>query len=123
MRVYPPSLSPQLLARTFRAPNGELGIPLADVEEFLGACDRDSVAVLGWELWLVDHFGDFDGNLKPSKGQWYGLIPMLNSEVPGVFSFDGDSADARRQIAEQDISNAIDVRWQPYLRINFSLED
>jgi hypothetical protein len=54
--MFPPSLPDYVKARAFRATNGELGIMPGDAGAFLDACRSDGVEVLGWELWIVDHF-------------------------------------------------------------------
>ena len=73
--LFPPSLSADLLARSFRATNGELGVLRIDATAFLDACDADDVAVLGWELWLVDHGWDRSGQPCLAPGYWIGVIP------------------------------------------------
>jgi hypothetical protein len=122
MMMFPPSLPADVLTRAFRSTKGELGILPADVDQFLAACDRDHVEVLGWELWLVDHFGVLpNGDPAPSTGNWYGLIPTLDGIVPSVFGFEGDSRAAQQQIAALNILSLVASKWHPYLRLNFGL--
>ena len=58
--LFPPSLSDNVLARAFRASNGEFGILPNDTDSFLTACEVYRVEVFGWELWLVDYNYDFE---------------------------------------------------------------
>jgi len=89
--MYPPSLPKDVLSRSFRAENGELGLLLKDAPAFLDACQADLVSVLGWELWLVNH--DWNAVLNEpgaAPGYWCGLIPVLDNALPGVFHGSGD---------------------------------
>jgi hypothetical protein len=122
--LYPPSLSPDILGRAFRAHNGELGLLPADVPAFLDACQADRVGVLGWELWLVDHA--FDAGAKSpriSQGSWCGLIPLRADPLPAVVAGTGDLARTRAQIAELEFDLMIDALWRPYIRVNIALDD
>jgi hypothetical protein len=121
---YPPSLALDILARSFRAINGELGLLPADVPAFLDACQADRVRVLGWDLWLVDHA--FDAGTKSPKiapGAWCGLIPLRADPLPAVVAGTGDLAQTRARIAELEFDIMIDPMWLPYIRVNIALDD
>jgi hypothetical protein len=109
-------------ARAFHAPNGELGIPRTDVEQFLTACDLDHVRVLGWELWLIDHVWRL-GAAEPTRfdGDWCGLVPTKESKLPTVVSGGGDSEASRLEIESLQLEQLVDERWLPHLRFNFTL--
>jgi hypothetical protein len=135
--LAPPSLSIEILQRAFRAPNGELGVQLADATEFLAACARDHVAVLGWEAWLIDYAFDPDHNgPTPRLGQWCGLIPLASHESSGVFGgntgkkrpgeswatfVDRTLGETRDQLNRFEAGTDVDPAWQAYLRANFTL--
>jgi hypothetical protein len=122
--LYPPSLSGDILARTFRAPSGELGLLPADVTAFLDACKADGVGVLGWDLWLVNHAFDAGSRApKVATGSWCGLIPLRSDRLPAVVAGMGDLAHTRAQIAELEFDLMIDTVWHPYVRVNITLED
>ena len=53
--LFPPSLPAEILQRSFRALNGELGLLHSDAQAFLAACEADGIEVCGCELWIVDH--------------------------------------------------------------------
>ena len=110
MLISPPSLPVEVRERAFTSRNGELGLLLSDACAFLSACGNDGVEVLGWELWLID----------PALGQWTGLLPMVGSATPGVFSFDADTSTSERQLAELDLSQ-IEPSVLPCIRVNFTL--
>lgn len=120
---YPPSLPDDVLARAFRASNGELGVLPSDADRFLTACETDQIEVLGWELWLVDHVPEpQSGELVTSPGRWSGLIPMLDTTRPAVFEGSGNAKKSREEIAALKLSDSVDLRWLPYIRCNFTLD-
>ena len=122
--LYPPSLPLDLLTRTFRAPNGELGLLPADVPAFLDICQSDGVGVLGWELWVIDHAFDAGARApRSARGFWCGLIPMRSHPLPAVVAGTGDLASTRAQIAAIELDLMIDARWHPYVRVNITLDD
>jgi hypothetical protein len=122
--LYPPSLPLEMLTRTFRAANGELGLLPADVPAFLDVCQADGVGVLGWEMWVVDHAFDAGARApRSARGSWCGLIPMRSHPLPAVVAGTGDLASTRAQIAEIELDLMIDVRWHPYIRMNITLDD
>ncbi|MDF1633952.1 hypothetical protein [Mycoplana sp. MJR14] len=118
--LFPPSLSADLLARSFRATNGELGVLLIDATAFLDACDADDVAVLGWELWLVDHGWDRSGQPCLAPGYWIGVIPTRDGSG-SVIGGSGNSDCTRNDVATLDLQAIIEDRWLPFVRINFTL--
>jgi hypothetical protein len=121
---YPPSLSLDILTRSFRAMNGELGMLPTDVPAFLDACQADRIRVRGWDLWLVDH--SFDASTtapKIAQGSWYGLIPLRADPLPAVVAGTGDLASTRAQIAELEFDLMIDAVWRPYIRVNIAIDD
>lgn len=121
--LYPPSLAEVVRRRSFQAGNGELGILPADAPAFLAACRSDSVKVLGWELWVVDHDCDFDADtVVPAPGWWCGLIPVQNDNELSVISGDGSTDDADEQLASLDLSGEIQTAYLPYIRVNFTLD-
>jgi hypothetical protein len=124
MTVFPPSLSPDIISRAFRAVNGEFGVLPADVMAFLDACQAKGIRVLGWELWLVDHKFDA-GAERPvrSSGSWCGLIPLRGETLPAVIAGSGDLATTRKQIAALDLDGMIDPLWRAAIRINITLDD
>lgn len=120
---YPPTLPADILARAFRAPNGELGIMPSDADAFIDACDAAGIGLLGWELWLIDHrIGARDAEPQPAPGLWCGLIPMLGHAAPAVIGGSGNSAHTRQDIAAMDLDARVAGKWRPYLRINFTLD-
>ena len=122
--LYPPSLSLDILTRTFRAHDGELGLLPADVPAFLDACQADGVGVRGWDLWLVDHAFDASARApKFAEGFWCGLIPLRSDPLPAVVPGIGDLARTRAQIAEIEFDLMIDSLWLRYIRVNITLED
>src|SRR3954468_15245101 len=109
--MSPPSLPAEVRERAFTASNGELGLLLADAPAFLNACRADNVEVLGWELWLID----------PQSRQWTGLLPIVGSATPGVFSFDSDASTSEKQLADLQLSE-IEPSVLPCIRVNFTLD-
>jgi hypothetical protein len=135
--LAPPSLPAAVLARAFRAPNGELGIRREDVEPFLTACAFDSVAVLGCEAWLIDHRAHFSGDPIPFPGQWCGVMPVNGSDIPAVFTSTVSDSKVHESWAEFVARSIVEVRaaalsfdpnnelapkWRPYFRLNFALD-
>jgi hypothetical protein len=121
--LFPRSLSPAILSQAFRASNGEVGILLSDADAFLEACRADRIAVLGWELWLIDHTCDRQaGAPRPALGRWCGLIPVHGSNVPAVLGGSGDVDKSRREIAALHLDNLIDPQWIRLVRVNFTLD-
>ena len=122
--LYPPSLSPDILARTFRGVSGELGVRPADAMLFLDACQADGVSVRGWELWLVDHAFDAGTNApRRALGSWCGLIPLRAQALPAIIGGSGDLAATRQQIAALDLDGMIDEPWRAAIRIHITLDD
>lgn len=119
--LFPPSLSPEIRLRAFRAMNGELGIRAEDVGAFLDACDADGVEVLGWELWLADHAWVAPTRVASAPGSWSGGIPRLGGHPPSVRAGDGNSRAARAAIAALSF-DWVDPASRPYLRFNFVLD-
>ena len=120
--LFPPSLSPAILSRSFRASNGELGIDLPDADAFLDACRADQIAVLGWELWLIDHSCERQaGDPRSAPGRWCGLIPVQGSSVPAVVGGSGDLNITRGDIAALDLDTLVDPQWMRFIRVNFPL--
>ena len=120
--LFPPSLSNEVLARAFRAPNGELGILPNDTDSFLTACKVDRVEVFGWEMWLVDHRYDFKRDEpRRSPGQWCGLIPTREHAEPAVVGGSSDSNLTRNEIAALKLEELIEPQWLPHVRFNFTL--
>lgn len=120
--MIPPSLPPEVLARSFRARNGELGVREADVDAFLDACDADGFAVLGWELWLVDHEpGAANFFPSPSPGSWTPFVPVAGRSVTTIFSGHDDARASRAEIREFAWPELIAESWLPLLRFNFTV--
>lgn len=119
-----PSLSELVVSRSFKAPNGELGLLPSDAATFLDACEADDVGVLGWEVWLANHEWDVQGSRpRPAQGEWCGLIPGRNPAEFSVLHGSGDLDEVRRQIAALDLGALIEPRWLPHARLNFTLDD
>jgi len=90
--------------------------------EFLDACQKDRVEVLGWELWLVDHdWNTALGEPAPAEGHWCGLIPLRGERLPGVVHGSGDIGVTRRELTDLDIGSLVEPRWSDCVRINFTL--
>src|SRR5262245_5207698 len=122
--LYPPSLSMDILGRTFRAHDGEIGLLPADVPAFLDVCQADGVGVRGWDLWLVDHTFDAGARVpRLAQGFWCGLIPLRSDPLPAIVAGTGDLARTRAQIAELEFDLLVDPVWFPYIRVNITLED
>ncbi len=122
MLLFPPSLSPEVLERSFRARNGEVGVRLEDMEAFLTACERDQIEVLGWDLWLVDHAWDDATNRVrrvPVSGYWCELIPGAGHDLPGIYVGQGDADECRDDIGKIDFSSADLAPWRDFLRLRF----
>ena len=122
--MYPPSLPQDVKARAFLASNGELGIIPADASTFLSACRADGVEILGWELWIVDHYWDIDSNTPvPARGSWCGGIPVRGYDVPGVWGGEGDVDETERQLSSIDLASEVQPAWLAHVRVNFTLND
>lgn len=115
----PPSLPPHVLARSFRATNGELGILPEDTKAFLAACERDGIPILGWELWIIDHRMGITNALIPALGQWSGVIPTRTRSL-AIIGGSGGLEQTRREIAELDFERTVDQRWIEFVRFNFT---
>ena len=130
---YPKDLDPRILENSFRAPNGELGIRATDVQAFLNACQQSRCAILGWEMWIVDHRMDPNGEPLSRPGFWCGGIPQKDSAVPAVMGgetsdrktsetwedyVDGTIRDTWSQIEEDIADDRVDPRYVPFLRFN-----
>ena len=121
---YPSSLSSDVKKRAFVSSNGELGVCPNDVQPFLDACRRDHIEVLGWDLWIVDHAWATDGGPPvQADGLWCGGIPIRGDSSPTVIGGEGDADATERQLANFDLNDEVDLIWQPYLRVNFTLGD
>lgn len=120
---YPPSLSPTVLARCFKAANGELGVRPGDALAFLEACAADGVETLGWELWIIDH-KSVPSSREPAAapGRWCGLIPMGGQGATHVVHGEGDLAATRQMIEALDLKE-IRPEWLAHVRINFTLDE
>ena len=120
--LFPPSLPQAVISRAFHASNGELGILPGDTSAFLDACQADCVAVLGWELWLIDHDWNTVTNTPGrAPGSWCGLIPICGEPLPAVVHGEGDLAVTRADLAKLDLNALIDPQWADYVRVNFTL--
>ncbi len=134
---YPNSLHEDLLARSFFASNGEIGVLLEDTDVFLSICLRENVAVLGWEVWLSDFTASTDGMPIPAKGRWHGLVPSRNGGTSMVIG--GETSNRLQfqtwndfvthsvaltvdQLSATDFANDIDPQYLKSLRINFALQ-
>ena len=121
--LYPPSLPADVKARAFHAKNGELGIFLTDTAAFLAACRSDSVVLLGWELWLVNHGWSTKTNLPvPAEGLWCGGIPVNDGHVPAVIGGQGDVDETERQLGATDLDSEVQAAWLPNVRVNFTID-
>lgn len=70
-----PLLPLTVLGRAFIASNGELAWARVDVRAAIDAYAANSIAVTGFEAWLVDR-----------NGRWTGLLPEKGTVVPAVVS-------------------------------------
>jgi hypothetical protein len=121
---FPPSLSPDVFGRAFKALNGEIGVQVMDTTLFLSACKRDNIEVLGWELWLADHSWDEVENRPrkvPVPGYWCGLIPEIGSGVGGVYHGEGGADACQSQIDALDFEAGALGAWRENIRVNFTL--
>ena len=121
--MYPPSLLPDAKARAFVATNGELGVVPTDARTFLQSCRADSVEVLGWELWLVNHQWGPDNAPVASVGLWCGGIPVCGEVTLAFVGGSGDVDETERQLAALDIDTEVQPECLPHIRINFTLGD
>ena len=121
-----PHLPLPLLGRAFIASNGELAWARVDVSEAIDAYAAESIAVKGFEAWLVDR-----------RGRWTGLLPETGTVVPAVVSVvvverqvgeRGEDYIARSKglvLAELDrinLEKAVESRLLGSLRYNFILD-
>ena len=124
MPFFPPSLAPDILARSFKASNGEIGVQAGDVKLFVETCKKDQCEVLGWELWLADHSWDIVQNrpkLVLGRGNWCGLVPE-SGNVPGiVYGGTGNADEGLSDIAKVDFESGDLSVWREFLRVNFTL--
>jgi hypothetical protein len=111
-----------VLARAFRADNGELAVMPGDAGAYLDACEKIGADVLGWDVWLVDHTFDDKGALTPRKGAWCGMLPALRATTPVVIGGEGDAEETRAQISALDLDAIVAPQWRPFLRINVALD-
>jgi hypothetical protein len=122
--LFPPSLPEEVLARSFRSGNGELGLVPGDVPAFLDACERDGAQLLGWEFWIADHQPN-DGFTRPepAPGVWFGGIPMIDSPLPNIIQGDGNLADIRRELPmiRKHLAQ-VHPDWAAHVRINFTFD-
>lgn len=121
--MFPPSLSPEVKARAFVATNGELGLLPSDTQSFLDACRADSVEVLGWELWVVNHAWGENNAPIAAAGLSCGGIPLRSETVPAVVGGSGDVGETEQQVAAFDIDAEVLPLWLPHVRVNFTLDD
>jgi hypothetical protein len=120
--LFPSSLPKPVIARAFRAVNGELGVLLADAPSFLDACRTSDVEVLGWELWIVDHRWALDNSPVPAAGDWCGGIPIIGEALPAVVGGEGDADEVERQLSAFDLATNVAPAWVPFIRVNFTLD-
>lgn len=119
--TVPGSLPAEILARSFQASNGELGILPADADLYLAACEAGGVVVLGWELWIVDHRMGITSTPIPAIGQWTGGVPTRSKGVV-IFGGSGGIEQTRREIRALDLPHVVEARWLEYVRFNFTLD-
>lgn len=121
--MYPPTLPDDVKARAFYAANGELGVLPEDAPAFLDACRSDGVEVLGWELWIVNHGWDIQGN-RPvfANGVWSGGIPVNGSDLLAVIEGSGDASETERELEATDLKALVQAAWLPFVRVNFTLD-
>jgi hypothetical protein len=115
------SLPAEILARSFQASNGELGILPADTDRYLAACEADGVAVLGWELWIIDHRMGITSTPIPTIGQWTGGVPTRSKGL-AIFGGSGGVEQTRREIRALDLARMVEARWLEYVRFNFTFD-
>jgi hypothetical protein len=111
-----------ILARSFRAANGETAVRPADALAYLDACVSVGVEIDGWEAWLVDHSIDETGQFLARKGAWSGLVPVRGAATPTVVGGEGDAEECRAQVEGLDFDGMFEPQWRPYIRINFTIE-
>lgn len=117
----PPSLDPAVVDRAWKAANGELAFLATDVDLVLDACEHDGVAVLGWELWLLDHWLDENNILLVRPGIWTGLIPDPHGAV-GVWASNADLHASREEIRRIDWRSQVAPELHPFVRYNFTFD-
>ena len=123
--LFPTSLSADILRRSFRAPNGELGILESDVQAFLTACEVEGIKIFGWELWIVDHVpSPCSDEPLPDSGAIWSLIPpwaLLQGNSPICFGGVGDLPQTSRECAHLKLECEIKPQWLEHVRFNFAL--
>lgn len=123
---FPPSLPAEILERSPCSRNGELGIARDDTDAFLAACKSDSMTVLGWELWLVNHIPSPEsGQPQRSDGAILGAIPswaLTDADCPAVFGGIGDLDRTRRQIATLKLEDMVKPQWLNHIRFNITID-
>jgi hypothetical protein len=119
---YPPSLAADVKARAFVASNGELGILPDDAQTFLRACEADSINLLGWEMWLVEHmFVAHPQAPVLSRGNWCGLIPLRGSSMLSVVGGSGNRTQTEREVSGLVLDEMVAQPWLVFIRLNFTL--
>jgi hypothetical protein len=140
MIIYPSSIKHHTaVKRCFQSKNGELAFQLTDAEVFISACENVGLAVVKWEVWLVDHQLSF--NHEPifpmySPGDWSGLIPcqdrttaVLGGETkraPEESWLDYVIRSARvtrEQISAFEIEQPVDPSFAEFVRLNFLTQE
>jgi hypothetical protein len=124
--TWPASLDADIVARSFHCGDGEIGILAGDVSAFLDACERDGLALLGWDLWLVAPFPKPMAGLSVPMSVILGVVPgfaLLAGGPPTVIHGTGDIAAIRRDLAAFAPERLIAAAWLPCIRINFTLAD
>jgi hypothetical protein len=116
MKLFPPSLPADVMARCFVAKNGELGALQSDVPAFLDACRKDGADVLGWEAWIIN----YRGMCLFSPGSWTGAIPRPDGSTT-VIGGDGGADEVQRQVALFNPVLEVAPFWLPHLRINITI--
>ena len=111
-----------ILARSFRASNGETAVSPADAIAYLDGCLAHGVEIDGWEVWLVDYEIDAKGRFFARKGGWSGLVPVRGARTPSVVGGEGDAEECRAQVEALDIDGMFEPQWRPFIRINFTIE-
>ena len=123
---FPPSLPAEILERSPCSINGELGIARDDTEAFLVACQSDRIAVLGWELWLVNHIPSPESGLPQcADGAILGAIPiwaLAEADGPAVFGGMGDLDRVRQQIATLRLEEMVKPQWLDHIRFNITVD-
>ena len=84
---------------------------------FPEACRKDDIAVLGWEVWIINHreLGHF------SPGSWTGLIPLTDGST-AVIGGDAGADDVQKQCALFLPASKVAPFWMPHLRVNVTID-